>query len=341
MISYDDALQLVINSLSPLPPVEKHLQEASGLILASPAKAKWDMPRFNNSAMDGFAFKAPLLDIKSGLLIIGSSYAGQPFAGEIEQGEAVRITTGANLPVGANTVIPVEDTTEKDGRIYLSAMPKDGQHVRYRGEEYTAGEAIVEAGAKLRAGEIALLASAGVEKVNVYPRLRVAVISTGDELVDLGRTPKPGQIINSNLHFLKTRLCECGCTPVCIGIGNDDIKRLGELIEQALDADMIISTGGVSVGEKDHVLTTVEHYSFEKIFWKVAIKPGKPVLYGKLCNKPFFGLPGNPAAAAATFELFVKPAINLLSGNDKKQPKTRLATLTHDIPGGGKRQSFL
>ena len=341
MISYDDALQLVIKSVSPLPVVEKPLPESSGLILASPATANWDMPRFNNSAMDGFALRAPLSDMKSGLLIIGSSYAGRPFARELGQGEAVRITTGANIPVGANTVIPIEDTEEIDGRIYFNDMPIKDQHIRYRGEEYKTGETIVEAGTKLRAGEIALLASAGVEKVNVYPRLRVAVISTGDELVELGRTPKPGQIVNSNHHFLKTRLCECGCIPVCIGIGSDDIQSLGGLIEQALDADMIISTGGVSIGEKDHVLATVEHYSFEKIFWKVAIKPGKPVLYGKLCNKPFFGLPGNPAAAAATFELFVKPAIKRLSGSDTKQPETRLATLTHDIAGGGKRQSFL
>jgi molybdopterin molybdotransferase len=169
----------------------------------------------------------------------------------------------------------------------------------------------------------------------------VAVISTGDELVELGQTPGPGQIINSNLHFLRTRLFECGCTPICLGIGADDQKTLEQLIEQALDTDMIITTGGVSVGEKDHVQATLQNLNFEKIFWKVAIKPGKPVLFGKVEGIPFFGLPGNPAATAATFELFAKPAIKRLSGHIDVFPNKRTATLMHEIKGGGKRQSFL
>ena len=277
MINYDEALQRVVKSVSPIRAVELPLQEAAGLVLAASAIASWKMPPYDNSAMDGYAIGSPTEDIESGFLLVGASYAGHPFPGNVNPGEAVRITTGAVLPAGATTVIPVEDVEENSGQILLKVQPEAGQNVRYAGEEYRSGEVLVEPGTTLRAGEIALLASAGVEHVSVYPRPRVAVISTGDELVELGQTPGPGQIVNSNLHFLKTRLDECGCIPICLGIGGDEQQTLDQLIDQALDADIIITTGGVSVGEKDHVQATLQNRNFEKIFWKVAIKPGKPL----------------------------------------------------------------
>jgi len=341
MISYDQALQRVVESVSPLKPRETSLHEASGLILAKPAKALWQMPRSDNSAMDGFAINTFPENFEGGLSIVGASYAGHPFSGQVHPGEAVRITTGAALPQKTDTVVPIEETIEKNNKVFLNESPKQGQHVRYAGEEYRVEEVLVNSGTILKAGEIALLASAGVEQVCVYPRPRVAVISTGDELVELGQTPGPGQIVNSNLHFLRTRLFECGCNPICLGIGADDQKTLGQLIDQAIDADLIITTGGVSVGEKDYVQATLQNRNFEKIFWKVAIKPGKPLLFGKLEAKPFFGLPGNPAATAATFELFVKPALKRLAGEADVLPEKRIATLTHDVIGGGKRQAFL
>lgn len=341
MLSYDEALQSVIESISQKKPCETSLYEAAGLVLAKPAKALWQMPRWDNSAMDGFAINGNTADIESELSIVGASYAGHPFSGKVQPGEAVRITTGAALPEGTDTVIPLEDARDKESHVFLKDNPKQGQHVRYAGEEYLAGEVLFDSGTVLGAGEIALLASAGVEQVCVYPRLRVAVISTGDELVELGQTPSPGQIINSNLHFLRTRLFECGCTPVCLGIGADDPQTLDQLIDQALDADLILTTGGVSVGDKDFVQATLQNRNFEKIFWKVAIKPGKPVLFGKLDGIPFLGLPGNPAATAATFELLAKPAVKRLSGHVDVFPEKRIATLTHNVTGGGNRQAFL
>ncbi len=341
MISYDQALHCVIESILPMEPRETSLHEASGLVLAKPAKALWQMPRWDNSAMDGFAINGIPDNADTGLSIIGASYAGHPFSGSLNPGEAVRITTGAVLPEGTNTVIPIEEAAEEDNKIFLKESPRQGQHVRYAAEEYSSDEVLVDSGTVLKAGEIALLSSAGVEQVCVYPRLRVAVISTGDELIELGQTPGPGQIINSNQHFLRTRLLECGCTPVCLGIGADDQKTLAQLIEQSLDTDLIITTGGVSVGEKDHVQATLQNRNFEKIFWKVAIKPGKPVLFGKIEGIPFFGLPGNPAATATTFELFATPAIKQLSGQVDVLPKKRMATLMHEVKGGGKRQAFL
>lgn len=310
-------------------------------MLAEPATARWDMPRFDNSAMDGFAICGIPDPADDPLAVVGTSFAGHPFPGAVQPGEAVRITTGAVMPKGTDTVVPIEEVAEQEKRIVLTSLPKPAQHVRYVGEEYRSGEVLVDAGTPLKAGEVALLASAGIDHVKAYPRPRVAVISTGDELVELGQTPGPGQIINSNLHFLRTRLLECGCIPICLGIGADDPKTLDQLLDQALDTDLIITTGGVSVGEKDHIQATLQQRNFEKIFWKVAIKPGKPVLFGTIGATPLFGLPGNPAATAATFELFVRPALKRRGGQTAALPEKRTATLTHDVEGGGKRQAFL
>jgi molybdopterin molybdotransferase len=341
MISYDEALQKVLMSLQPSSPVWKPLTEAAGLVLAAPAKALLDMPRWDNSAMDGFAITVGPKQTNGGFKIIGESYAGKPFDGKIGSKDAIHITTGAVLPEGSDTVVPIEDVVEEGGQIFFKKAPRCGQHVRAKSEEFSSGEILLQAGTTLKAGEVALLASAGVKQVLVYLRPKVAVISTGDELVELGQEPGPGQIFNSSRYFLTTRLIECGCAPVCLGTGMDDVLSLDEPFRLALESDLVITTGGVSVGERDQVQHALERHDFEKIFWKVAIKPGKPVLYGRLRGKPFFGLPGNPAATAATFELFVKPALKKLAGAHDVLPEKRWAILNNDIKGGGSRQAFL
>ncbi len=340
MISYDQALEAVLATVSALPPLNTALTEAAGLILAEPAKACWDMPRWDNSAMDGFACAAASLEATQQLRIVGAAYAGHPFGGRLQPGEAIRITTGAPLPIDADTVIPQEDTQACGIQLTIERPAKPEQHVRYQGEEYQAGEILLEAGAQLHSGTIGLLSSAGVEQVAVYPRPKVAIFSTGDELVDLGQQPGPGQIINSNLLFLEARLRECNCIPIPLGIGEDHSDNLDELLDRAVAADLIISTGGVSVGEKDLVQQTLVTRGFERKFWKVAIKPGKPVLFGQLEGKPCFGLPGNPAATAATFELFALPALRALAGQ-QQHPERRTATLRNAVKAGGSRQLFL
>ena len=189
MITYDEALQRVLKAVSPLPSTELALEEAAGLVLATPATARWDMPPCDNSAMDGFAIDSNPEKTEAVYEISGASYAGHPFSEEVLRGRAIRITTGAALPEGVNTVIPVEEAIENDGKISLFTTPETGQHVRYQGEEYQKGNDLAEPGTVLRAGEIALLASAGVDRVRVFKRPRVAIISTGDELVELGQEP--------------------------------------------------------------------------------------------------------------------------------------------------------
>jgi molybdopterin molybdotransferase len=238
-------------------------------------------------------------------------------------------------------VVPIEDVMVRNGCVRLMKTPKVGQHVRYQGEEFLKGAVLADSGTTLHAGTIALLASAGIGRCKVFPRPRVAVISTGDELVELGQTPEPGQIVNSNLYFLKSRLAECGFGLATIGSASDDLNKLDQCFEQALDADIIISTGGVSVGEKDLLQQALERQRFRKIFWKVAIKPGKPLLFGMLGTRPYFGLPGNPGATAATFELFAKPAMKRLAGQTDVLPEKRRARLTHNVTGDGKRLALL
>ncbi|SHJ95618.1 molybdopterin molybdotransferase [Malonomonas rubra DSM 5091] len=340
MLTYVDALKIVQETVSTLPLQTQPLSAAAGLVLAAPARAYWDMPRWDNSAMDGFAVASQALSSSDGLEIVGSSFAGHPYDNTLQPGEAIQITTGAPLPDGADTVIPIEDAIENGSSLRWAKSVQPKQHVRYRGEEYRANEVLLERGTILQAGAIGLLASAGVTEVEVYPRPHVAVFSTGDELVELGQELGPGQIVNSNLLYLCARLRECGCTVTSLGIVEDRSENLDQLIEQAKLADLLLSTGGVSVGEKDLVQQTLQQHGFERKFWKVAIKPGKPVLFGLLDGKPCFGLPGNPAATAATFELFVLPALRILAGLPAENRKIP-AALLHEVKGGSKREAFL
>lgn len=341
MLTYEEALQRVLETVRPLTYQKYPLIEAAGLILAEPVSAKWDMPRCDNSAMDGFAITDLPDEVKGSLEIIGASYAGHPFVGTITSGQAVRITTGAPLPNGSSTVIPIEDAVDQKTHVSLSTPALLGQHIRRQGEEFKAGDLMLEAGTQLHAGEIGLLACAGIEQVSAWPKPRVAIISSGDELVELGQDPGVGQIINSNLYLLMTRVRECGYLPIALGIGLDDPEALDNLLAEGMNADLIISTGGVSVGDRDQMHSALARREFQQKFWKVAIKPGKPVLFGILGNKPYFGLPGNPAATAATFELFVKPALNRLFGQKNITPNKRTGVLTKEVKGGGKRQVFL
>lgn len=341
MISYDEAIAVVLANVHALTPVELPLLQAQGLVLAVPVVARWDMPRWNNSAMDGFAFAATPVKKSIALQVVGHAFAGHPFSGHLKTGEAIRITTGAPLPDGADTVVPFEETTEEGNSVLLKSPVFKGQHVRYRGEEFNAEEELLPAGIQLHAGGISLLASAGVDQVRVMPRPKVAIFSTGDELVELGQEPGPGQIVNSNLQYLIARLVECGCTPVPLGVGEDRCDDLNRLFDKAQEADLLLTTGGVSVGEKDLVRQTLLQRGFEQKFWKIAIKPGKPVLFGLLGGKPCFGLPGNPAATAATFELFVRPALQQLVGNANVLAPRLKVKLVESVSGGGKRQNFL
>jgi molybdopterin molybdotransferase len=291
--------------------------------------------------MDGYAFAWNGQGEGSELEVTGFVPAGSYLDRPVLPGRTVKIMTGAPLPAGCDTVVPVEEVAAEATHIRLLRPPRAGQHVRRRGEELGRDEALLAAGMPLHAGEMGLLAAAGIEQVKVYPAPRVALLSTGDELVELGEVPGPGQIVNSNFHLLAARLKEEGSSVIPLGVARDNEYDLAERVGRGLQADMLISTGGVSVGDRDYVQETLRAFGFQLGFWQVSIKPGKPVLFGTVKGRPVFGLPGNPAAAAATFELFVRPALRRLAGfPGQLQPRLR-ATLTAGIDGGEKRQRFI
>ena len=341
MLSYQDALETVLRTIRPLPVEEVPLPEAWGSVLADAVAARWDMPPADNSAMDGYAFAAAGLAAGEGLAVAGVSRAGAGFPGQVASGEAVKIMTGAPMPAGCDTVVPFEDVVERDDRIWPQRPVQTGDHVRRQGEEFRASETLLTAGTLLRAGEIGLLAAAGMAQVRVHRRPQVALLTTGDELVDLGVAPGPGQIVNSNRYLLAARLREEGYAVRELGTGPDSAAGLTEQLAQGLEADLLLTTGGVSVGDYDLVQSCLGAIGFQLGFWKVAIKPGKPVLFGTVEGTPVFGLPGNPAAAAATFQLFVMPALRRLAGRQDPHGAFCRATLAAPVRGGGNRQRFL
>lgn len=342
MISYDQAIAMVLENLKPMQPVSMPLQQAGGQVLAEAQFSRVDLPPLDNSAMDGYAFNCAETQAGSELREVAFVPAGANFAGEVCAAEAVRIMTGAPVPVGCNAVVPVEDVEKTEDGIRLRKQSRPGDHIRRRGEELVVGDPILAAGTELHSGAIGLLAAVAVQTVPVHPKPRVAILSTGDELVELEDAPQAGKIVNSNAHMLSARLREEGYQPQLLGIAKDRPGELKALLEKGVaSADMLLTTGGVSVGDHDLVQETLERIGFQKHFWQVAIKPGKPVLFGLAGTTPVFGLPGNPAASAATFELFVRPALRRLSGyQDPLAPRIQVE-LAGWVKGGGKRQQFL
>ncbi len=341
MIPYDEAIQRVIDTVEVLSPVEETIENALGRVLAAPVRARWTMPPADNSAMDGFAMKGAGLTAGSELQVVGFVPAGRPFTQAVSDAEAVRIMTGAPIPAGCDSVVPMEEAEVEGDRIQLRKAPRPGQHIRHKGEEFEEGETLLSPGTPLYAGEIALLATAGVATVQVYPRPRVALLATGDELVELGAPPGPGQIINSNTYLLAARLREEDCHVLPLGIARDDQRDLGDKISAGLRLDVLITTGGVSIGDRDLVQEALRQHDFSPIFWKVRIKPGKPILFGTAGGTAVFGLPGNPAASASTFELFVRPALRRMAGFADPLPPRLKVTLGKAVDGGEKRQRFL
>ena len=341
MLTYEEALHVVLERTRPLPAQELPLARALGRVLAAPAPARWDLPPADNSAMDGYAFTYAGQQAGDLLPVCGFVPAGAAPRESLPTGGAVKIMTGAPLPAGCDTVVPVEEVTPEGTGIRLRGPVERGAHIRRRGEELQRGEELLTAGTPLYSGEMGLLAAAGVERVSVHRTPRVAVLSTGDELVELGATPGPGQIVNSNYHLLAARLQEEGCEVLPLGIARDEGNALAESLARGLQADLLLSTGGVSVGDRDLVQETLTRHGFTLGFWRVAIKPGKPILFGTVEERPVFGLPGNPAASAATFELFVRPALRRLAGHRNPLLPRQRVTLGSAVAGGEKRQRFL
>jgi molybdopterin molybdotransferase len=317
MVSFEEARSIILDSVRAVGTERIHLLEATGRVLAEDAVAPWDLPSWDNSAMDGYAVRwQDCLTTPCRLRVAGFLPAGAKADGiTVEAGCAVRIMTGAPVPAGCDAVVPVEETDNGQQEVTLLEPVKKGQHFRFRAEDVAAGVVFVRSGTTIRPPEVNMLAGFGMALVPVYRRPTVAILSTGDELVELGRTPGPGEIINSNTLSLAAAVQEAGCIPRIIGIARDNRESHLEKLGQGLKADVLITSAGVSAGDCDLVRDILEELGARQLFWKVGIKPGGPTAFALYGSTPVFSLPGNPVSTMITFEEFVRPALLRMQGH--------------------------
>ena len=319
MIPVSEALEIVLGALNPLPPEKVSLLEARSRVLAEDVSAPRDLPPRDNSAMDGYALRHADLAAGGGgrVRVVEAIAAGAQSSRPLEPGEAMKIMTGAPIPEGGDAVVPVEDTQARGDWVEILKVPGLGANIRPMGEDVRSGELVLPQGTLVRPAEVGMLASLGRSFVLVHQRPRVAVLATGDEIVDLDTPADEGKIINSNSYGVAAQVAETGGVPVVLGIGRDDPQGLGEMLDRAATADLVITTGGVSMGDYDYVRPVLADSGVAVRFWKVAMKPGKPLVFGLKGRVPFFGLPGNPVSAMVVFEEFVRPALRLLQGHSR------------------------
>lgn len=316
-ITVDDALEVILESVKTREAETLPLSGCLHRILASPILSPIHLPPFTNSAMDGFAFTWNE-EWEKPLKIVGLSAAGTPFDGQVHAGEAIRIMTGAEVPSSCDTVIPIENTTYENDEVRLNAQTKQGAHIRKKSSYLSKGKTALHAYTKIDSGVISILASFGIDEVPVLKQPVVSIITTGDELVPVDQTPGKGQIRNSNLYMLEALIREAGATPIALPITPDDPKSVRDVFESAIvSSDIVMSVGGVSVGEFDFVRDTILEFSDTSQFWKVQMKPGKPLTYGRAGQTHLLGFPGNPMASFVSFHIFgnalIRKMLNLES----------------------------
>lgn len=317
MPTFAEARTLILEKVSALGAESVELVDALGRVIAEDVTAPLDMPSYDSSAMDGYALHQADCHQSARLRVIDYVPAGQDATTAVQPGCAVKIMTGAPIPAEAEAIVPLEETTEADGCVTINAKVTRHQHMRFAGQDVKRGEVVIAIGTTIRPAEISMLATCNRATVQVYRRPRVAILSTGDELVDLGGTVTPGKVVNSNAYSLAASLKEIGCVPVILGIARDDHDSHRALMTEGLRCDALITSAGVSTGDRDFVREVLVELGAEQVFWKVGIKPGGPMAFLMKDSKPVFCLPGNPVATMITFEELVRPALLKMLGYKK------------------------
>src|SRR5271166_4629054 len=320
MISADEALAQVLASVTTLGVERVSIREALGRILAEEIRSSRDIPGFDNSAMDGYAVRAADVSAASEsspkrLRVMETIAAGSMPTVRLKAGEAARIMTGAPVPEGADSIVPVERTRSSDGIVEIMKEPALGEFVRPRGEDLRVGEPVMAPGKRLSPSDIGMLASLNHAMVDVWRRPRVSIVSTGDELVDVDQVPSGAQIVNSSAYALATAVAEAGGEAVILKVARDQPEEIRARLSEGIALDAMLSTGGVSVGDFDHVKQLLDDLGMRTLFHGVAQKPGRPLKYGLIGGRPVFGLPGNPVSTLVCFYLYVRPALLKMAGH--------------------------
>ncbi|MFA6379005.1 MAG: gephyrin-like molybdotransferase Glp [Candidatus Omnitrophota bacterium] len=336
MFSLSKAKEFILKNTSVLSTEEKDFQEALGLILAQDIVANTDWPPFSRSTMDGFAVRSSdFRNSKSkrpvALKMIGESRAGHPFLATVAAGEAVRVSTGAVLPKGVDSVVMKECAKIVGEKVFVFERVFKNDNVRLKRQDARKGDVLIRKGAQVTPGIIALLANLGQRKVKVFKMSRVGIITTGNELVGLKSNLKLGQIRSANEYGLAAQIKQLGAKPFMLGNAKDDLVSTMAKIRQGFAFDVLLISGGVSVGDHDFVRRALKKLKAKEIFWKVAVKPGKPLVFAKKGTCHIFGLPGNTAASMVSFLTFVRPCLLKMSGIQDAGPKTAEAILGHDV----------
>lgn len=334
LVDHGEALRLVLDSTPVLEALETPISGAQGLTLAGELRARFDSPQHENSAMDGFALRSADAEVGRVFPVVDEAPAGTPATKSVGEGEAIKIFTGGIIPEGADAVVPVENTSGYGAEFELHQPVQPGANIRGSGEDVRAGDLMLSDGTEIGPSEIALAASQGYGGLNVRRRPRVVVFSTGAELVEPGsRELSPGEVYDSNSYALLAQAREAGAEARRIASATDDEEALRAAMREALtEADVVVTSGGVSMGEKDLVKDMLLELGVEQRFWGIKLKPGKPVFYGTREDARFFGLPGNPVSAMVCFELFVRPAIARMMGRGEGDPGRPRTTVYFEEP---------
>jgi molybdopterin molybdotransferase len=354
MLSVSEAQQRILDFFQPIGTTRQSLEHLTGCVLASDIFALMDLPLFDNSSVDGFALRsADVADASAGtpqtLAVVSDIRAGSYSDQPLETGQSARIMTGAALPPGADAVVMVEDTdfnirqagTPAPARVAVAKRVQPGENIRKCGDDLNKGAKVLAKGARLRAQEIGLLAMLGIQNVPVYRSPKVALLSNGDELLPVEKPLTPGKVHDANTHMLSALCDSAGVELIRLGVASDTEADVRSRLKRAVDenADVIISSAGVSVGAFDYVKSVVESDGLLD-FWKVDMRPGKPLAFGKYHGMPFFGLPGNPVSAFIGFEVFIRPALEKLAGQNPHPRPVQKAILIEPVESDG-RESYL
>jgi len=339
LLPVDEALAAILARVEPLPVERVALEDAAGRVLAEAATSLVALPPFPSSSMDGFAVRAA--DTPGRLVIVGKAAAGVPASRPVGAGEAIDISTGGVVPEGADAVVPIERVTVGSDAVDVPAPVPPGANVRERGGDVHAGAVVHDAGATLTPARLAALAACGIARVAVRQRPRVAIAVTGTELRAPGEELEPGQIYESNGIMLEATLAAAGATVERLGVAEDSEEALEAVLTRALRADVVVTSGGVSVGPHDLVRSVLGQLGVEEVFWGVAMRPGKPLAFGVRGATLVFGLPGNPVSSLVGGLLFVRPALLALQGDPRPEPAFLPGTLVRDVRPRAERDDFV